>query len=946
MARSDFQKFEDLVFGEVRQGQRSSFKNSTAKDMRNKVARLLVENDLQGFALECSDVRDDAEDALKSFFGKVMSTTEADFRGTSEFAHRNLYRSWAGAGEKANASATLAIESYFYLHSYRRGQDLANKIDVALFGVPFFRKFKCHPPGGFEVDQSNGTGDVSWKRNLKFASVFAVLLLSVLGGVTFSKQNQTVTSDVYPSKNTNSQSELDLALESLRLENGESYISHLHASSEQGNPIAAMALGIEYELGTRMTRNSSLSQKYFEQAFRLGLEKDLQSGDPFALYFNGLYLWHNKEGETDLIIVKEMFEQAKVNGYGRASLQIAELAVDSDDTSDDCRGFSEAKYAADAGHIAAWNKIADFYYFGLCVDQSYDLAADLTQKSAELGHLPSQVNSGHLYRDGLGVDPNDVLAVEWYRKAAEQGYARAQTDLGWMYEEGRGVDPNDETAVAWYRKAAEQGYARAQTNLGWMFQKGRGVDPSDETAVAWYRKAAEQGYARAQTNLGWMYEEGRGVDQSYETAVAWYRKAAEQGYARAQTNLGWMYEEGRGVDQSYETAVAWYRKAAEQGFATAQTNLGWMYEKGRGVDPSDETAVAWYRKAAEQGFATAQNDLGWMYEKGRGVDPSDETAVAWYRQAAEQGFATAQTNLGWMYEKGRGVDQSYETAVAWYRKAAEQGYARAQTNLSVMIFLHRADAKINEDPRLLLEDGAASNSAWGHTALGIAHVFEWFPKASLDEGILHCRLGAEQGNHCGQYCLGAAYFIQEKASGLVQKEEAQRVLKQASEGGHVCSTTLLAMAIVFGDFPSVNRIDDAEFYFRLAANQGGEFESRNLGLFLHRYRDQDLTGGTEAFEWFKKSARLGNKDAACVVARSYLEEAMLDPSLTLDAIEFVEILQTERVLTRDEAGLVIRGDIQLAEDLNPKELSLVHEDERFFASLGSSSSDVRVMGKD
>ncbi len=240
------------------------------------------------------------------------------------------------------------------------------------------------------------------------------------------------------------------------------------------------------------------------------------------------------------------------------------------------KNFEWYQRAAEQGDVEAMAKMADYYFVGDEVPQSYEEAA------------------------------------KWYRKAAEQGNAGAQYHLGWMYMKGRGVNQDFVESSGWYRKAAEQGDAKAQCNLGMAYHEGRGVPQNDDEAWQWFHKSAEQGIVDAQYNVAMSYLEGRGVPQSEEKAAIWFRKAAEQGYTDAQYNLGVLYDNGQGVTQSYEEALKWYLAAAEQGLAQAQFNVGVMYEIGQGVDQNDEEAVKWYRKAAEQGFVDAKRILEQM----------------------------------------------------------------------------------------------------------------------------------------------------------------------------------------------------------------------------------------------------------------------------------------------------------------------------------------------
>jgi len=281
------------------------------------------------------------------------------------------------------------------------------------------------------------------------------------------------------------------------------------------------------------------------------------------------------------------------------------------------------------------------------------------------------------YYFGNGVEQSYEIALRHCREAAEKGNFGAQKMLGVMYECGKGVQQSYAKAAEWYAKAVEGGEHDAECFLGLLYEKGRGVKLSYAEAESLYRRAAEAGHRMAQNLLGHMYYHGLGLAVSYPEAVRWYRKSAAQGFPSAMFNLGVAYEFGKGVPQSYEEAAKWYRQGADAGDADAQAYLAALYEKGLGVEKSLKDAYELYLAAADKGSLLAQNNLGVMYEVGNHVEQSYAEAAKWYRKAADGGYACAQCNLGVLYDYGRGVQQSLEDAAKWYRKSAEQGYSRA-----------------------------------------------------------------------------------------------------------------------------------------------------------------------------------------------------------------------------------------------------------------------------
>ena len=105
------------------------------------------------------------------------------------------------------------------------------------------------------------------------------------------------------------------------------------------------------------------------------------------------------------------------------------------------------------------------------------------------------------YYHGEGVRQSYDEAVKWYVKAAEMGDADAQCDLGNCYYYGEGLPENYERSVYWYEKAAEQGNVRALYNLGNSYYYGEGVARDEKLAIAYYDRAASLGSVQAEERL-------------------------------------------------------------------------------------------------------------------------------------------------------------------------------------------------------------------------------------------------------------------------------------------------------------------------------------------------------------------------------------------------------------------------------------------------------------
>ncbi len=253
-----------------------------------------------------------------------------------------------------------------------------------------------------------------------------------------------------------------LTSEQLRIKGDECYdkkdyasaVEYYRKAAEQGNAAAQNRLGICYNIGLGVGKDSNEAIKWYRKA--------AEQGNAVAQNNMGYYYYERQN-------------------YTEAA-----------------RWYRKA---AEQGQIAAQSSLAELYYNGRGVAKDYAEAVKWSRKAAEQGAPGAQYQLGNCYYFGYGVTQSYVEAVKWYRKAAEIGLADAQSDLGYCYRMGQGVVRDDAEGVKWYRKAAEHGCVQAQINLADCYRAGIGVTKSIPEAVKWYRKAASRGSDEAKSKL-------------------------------------------------------------------------------------------------------------------------------------------------------------------------------------------------------------------------------------------------------------------------------------------------------------------------------------------------------------------------------------------------------------------------------------------------------------
>jgi hypothetical protein len=153
------------------------------------------------------------------------------------------------------------------------------------------------------------------------------------------------------------------------------------------------------------------------------------------------------------------------------------------------------------------------------------------QPAAEAGDVAAMDRIGWAYASGVGVPKDSELGVTWLQKSAEAGSSAAMNHLGMFYSK----DYQFERSKAWYEKAVAAGSTAALYNLGLLYERGSQADFA--RAREWYEKAASKGRASAMYRIGLLYENGKGTTKDLTIARQWYEKAAAAGDAEAAAKL-------------------------------------------------------------------------------------------------------------------------------------------------------------------------------------------------------------------------------------------------------------------------------------------------------------------------------------------------------------------------------------------------------------------------
>lgn len=335
---------------------------------------------------------------------------------------------------------------------------------------------------------------------------------------------------------------------------------------------------------------------------------------------------------------------------------------------------------AEAGDLDAALELADTYSE---VDGSQNLnhAFYWYKFAADKGNLDAIVIVANLYYLGSGVAQSYDAAITYYKVAAERGDAEAAWYLGMMYDEGDGVNQDSKLANEYYQhafqlyyKPAKKGEASAQLSLGYAFLDGKGVIQDTRVACEWFQRAADQGDAEAWYQIGVINEEGYGVPKDARKALRCYRRAAEGDELWALVNAADKYYYGCGEYRSSEMALTYYARAASFDDVDSALKVAKIVAR-----KSEKEIFMCYKRAADLGNAQAQFEVGKRLQDGIGIARDTKAACEYFTRAQANGYLKAgQALLKLRLEE---VDAELDSKKAAEPKAEIMAFSKGLTEI-------------------------------------------------------------------------------------------------------------------------------------------------------------------------------------------------------------------------------------------------------------------------
>lgn len=575
--------------------------------------------------------------------------------------------------------------------------------------------------------------------------------------------------------------------------------------------------------------------------------------------------------------------------------------------------------AAEGGNSTAMNNLAVMYAAGDCVEKDFVAGTEWAIKAARAGDSRQLLRYALNYHDGDGFLPHDVeKSIELFKIGAESGDADCMQILALKYLRGEGVPESDEKALHWAEEASKKGNESA-INIFLILCKKLYGETANQYFFDALKTGADDGYYECMVRVYQCYHEGLGIEQDNELAIQYLRRAAQGGYRKALFYMGVAYMTGDLVGTpDYPKGIDYYHRIIANGekddvTAAASRNLGYAYKEGTGVEPDVNNAIKHFELAAECGdtdamiqLAAAYSDDGWatldypkaahyfqllsdvnnpagMYhlglahEKGKGVDLDVQKAFDLYMKAANENYAPACVTLGFAYYEGELVPKDLSKAVSYWEKAAELGDEKAQEFL-LKVYEDRefSNAVDHEKAAKFLQPKAECGDIKAMQLLSE----QLSELGRYDEANGWSQKAAEGGNADAQYDVGFSAFIAEKY------EEAVFWLEKAVAQNHPASMLIMAEMLSQGNCAVVKDESKAFQYYKKSAELGNLLSMYRVGRCYY-FGQGTAIDYQLAFRWFDQARQYGCNEMWFELGNCYLH----GNGVTKDVAKAIELYQ-------------------------------------------------------
>lgn len=180
--------------------------------------------------------------------------------------------------------------------------------------------------------------------------------------------------------------------------------------------LAPMAANAGYQEGLRLVKKGSWDQAIDEF---LPLAEEGHAASQFSL---GLIYQLGRGVPKNSEVARNYYIKAAKQNYWPAYNNLAKMYLDGDGVKRNrATAFQLFKKAA-IEHAQARSNLARMYLNGWGTEKDVPKALDLYEQSGDDGYIPGYYSLGQIYEKGAYVPADEKTAIQWYARAAEKNH--------------------------------------------------------------------------------------------------------------------------------------------------------------------------------------------------------------------------------------------------------------------------------------------------------------------------------------------------------------------------------------------------------------------------------------------------------------------------------------------------------------------------------------------
>lgn len=279
-------------------------------------------------------------------------------------------------------------------------------------------------------------------------------------------------------------------------------LSTLKQQAGGGDSEAEYALGVAYEKGTGVKKNSEQAANWYRKAAEKGHAKAQNS--------LGVLYWLGDGVEKDKAQAVQWYRKSARQGDANAMFNLGAAYYN-----------GEGVPSINDNLALAW-----FLLASEAGSSSGKEAADRAEhERSSMALTEAHFTIGEMYEKGVDMPQDLRLAAAWYRKAADRNSNGAKIRLASLAIN----EKNYSEARRWCEAGARSQDPSGCYCLGYLYQNGLGVAPDPKEAFRWYLESARNGNVKAMQTVGRMYSDGIGTKPDHPEAFWWYLVSARKG---------------------------------------------------------------------------------------------------------------------------------------------------------------------------------------------------------------------------------------------------------------------------------------------------------------------------------------------------------------------------------------------------------------------------------